>query len=312
MVLQNIDVAIAGHFAIDNIKLPCNNASLASLGGSVAYSSLIVKFLGGAAAVISKIGEDFPEEYLELLEQKGVDLTGVIKVADAKTTRFELEYSSNLSSRTLRLKAKAPPITLSDLPEGLQAKTIQIAPIAGEISREVVEHLRLCGEVLALDPQGMLRRFDSEGNVVLHSSVDRNLLTLIDVYKSSAEEIVASTGLSDIKAAINAVHDVGVKIVFVTMGEKGALLSTENTVFQIPVYRCRRYVDPTGAGDVFMGAFLTEFSRKKELLWCASVGSAAASLVVENVGTNIAGTKEELYQRAHSLYEKEIKQGTTL
>ncbi|MGF3522537.1 MAG: carbohydrate kinase family protein [Candidatus Bathyarchaeia archaeon] len=307
-----MDVAVVGHFAIDTIKLPGNNAPLTSLGGSVAYSSLTVRFLGGAVAVISKVGGDFPAGYLALLEQKGVDLSGVTQVAGAKTTRFELEYSQNLSSRILRLKAKAPPITLSDLPEGLQAKAIQIAPIAGEISSEVVEHLRRRGEVLALDPQGMLRSFDSEGNVVLHSNADLKLLSLIDVYKSSVEEILASTGLSDVKAAISAVHDFGVRVVFVTMGAKGALLSTENSVFQVPVYPCRRYVDPTGAGDVFMGAFLTELSRKKELLWCACVGSAAASLIVENVGATMTGTSEELYQRAHALYEKEIKHAFTL
>jgi len=184
-----------------------------SLGGSVAYSSLIVKFLGGTAAAISKIGGDFPTSYLKLLEQKGVDLVGVIKIEDAMTTQFELEYGPNLSSRLLRLKAKAPPITLPDLPKGLQAKMIQIAPIAGEISREVVEHLRLCGEVLALDPQGMLRSFDVEGNVILHSNMDKRLLELIDVYKSSLEEILAVTELSEVKAALKAVHDFGVKIV---------------------------------------------------------------------------------------------------
>lgn len=312
MAPQNVDVTVVGHFAIDTIKLSGNHAPVETLGGSAAYSSLVVQFLGGTASVISKVGEDFPTAYLELLAQKGVDLTAVIKVAGAKTTRFELEYSRNLASRILRLKAKAPPITVADVPKGLQAKTVQIAPIAGEISHEVVEYLRRCGEVLALDPQGMLRSFDSEGNVVLHSNADLKLLALIDVYKSSVEEILASTGLSDVKAAMTAVHDLGVRIVFVTMGAKGALLSTENTVFQIPVYPCRRYVDPTGAGDVFMGAFLTEFSRKKELLWCASVGAAAASLVVENVGATITGTRGELYQRAQVLYEKEIKQAFTL
>ncbi len=312
MVPQKIDVAIVGHFAIDTIKLPGNNIPFVSLGGSVAYSSLIVQFLGGTAAAISKIGGDFPTSYLKLLEQKGVDLVGLIKIEDAMTTQFELEYGPNLSTRLLRLKAKAPPIALPDLPKGLQAKMIQIAPIAGEISREVVEHLRPSGEILALDPQGMLRSFDVEGNIILHSNMDKRLLELIDVYKSSLEEILAVTELSDVKSALKAVHDFGVKIVFVTMGAKGALLSTENTVFQIPVYPCKKYVDPTGAGDVFMGAFLTELSRKKEPVWCACVASAAASLIVENVGATISATREEVYQRAYSLYEKEIKQGFTL
>ena len=67
-------------------------------------------------------------------------------------------------------------------------------------------------------------------------------------------------------------------------------------------------VDPTGAGDVFIGAFLTEYISQKDSLWCACVGSAAASLVVEGVGPTFFGEKEEVYRRASLIYEKEIKQ----
>ena len=67
-------------------------------------------------------------------------------------------------------------------------------------------------------------------------------------------------------------------------------------------------VDPTGAGDVFMGGFLTEYLREKESVWCSCVGSAAASLVVEGIGPTYFGSKEKIYQRAKVLYEKELKQ----
>ena len=67
-------------------------------------------------------------------------------------------------------------------------------------------------------------------------------------------------------------------------------------------------VDPTGAGDVFIGGFLTEYLRQKESIWCACVGSAAASVVVEGLGPTYFGTKDEIYPRAKVLYEKELKQ----
>ena len=59
---------------------------------------------------------------------------------------------------------------------------------------------------------------------------------------------------------------------------------------------------------VFIGGFLTEYLRQKESTWCACVGSAAASVVVEGLGPTYFGTKEEIYRRAKILYEKELKQ----
>jgi sugar/nucleoside kinase (ribokinase family) len=269
---------------------------------------LATALLAGRASVISKVGEDFSEAYLRRLQKEGIDVSGVVKVTSEQTTRFELEYSADLSSRTLRLRNKAPDITLKDIPNSLHAKAVHIAPIAREIPYEIVEHLKERGRVLALDPQGILRRFDSAGYVTFGSKTEKRLFDLIEVYKSSSDEIYATTGLSDLNAAVKAVHDFGVKIILVTMGAKGAVLSTEGHLYKIPACICKNYVDPTGAGDAFIGAFLTEYTRHKDPLWCACVGSAAASLVVESVGPTILGKKEDIFQRAHIIYEKEIKQ----
>jgi sugar/nucleoside kinase (ribokinase family) len=138
--------------------------------------------------------------------------------------------------------------------------------------------------------------------------VDKQLLTLIDVYKSSLEEINVLTGQTDLNAAIKAVHDMGPETVIVTLGTKGSVLSVQGTAYNIPACSSEKFVDPTGAGDVFIGAFLTEYIRQKDSLWCACVGSAAASLVVEAVGPTFFGEKEEIYRRASAIYEKEIKQ----
>jgi sugar/nucleoside kinase (ribokinase family) len=302
------DVAVVGHFAIDSIILPSRPKPFTVLGGSVTYSSFAAKRLDGAVSIVSKVGADFPEAYLWWLREEGIDVSNVIKLGSEGTTRFELEYSKDLSERTLRLKSKAPPIYVGDLPDSLRAKAIHIAPIAGEISYEVVEHLKSCTEVIALDPQGLLRSFDEAGRVTPSAPVDKRLLSLVNVYKSSLDEINAVTGKSDLNSAIKAVHDLGVETVIVTMGAKGAVLSVEETLYQVPACQSVAVVDPTGAGDAFMGGFLIEYVRQKDSLWCASVGSAAASLVVEGIGPTFFGEKEEIYQRARGIYEKELEQ----
>jgi sugar/nucleoside kinase (ribokinase family) len=307
MAVQNSDVAVVGHFAIDTICLPSRSAPFVVLGGSVTYVSFVAKRLDATVSIISKVGGDFPEAYMWWLGEEGIDLSGVRKLVNEQTTRFELGYSKDLSNRTLKLTSKASSIKVRDLPRSMRASAVHVAPIAGEISYKVVERLKGRAEVLSLDPQGLLRRFSKTGNVTSRAKVDKRLFSLINIYKSSLDEISALTGHSDLKSAIKAVHDFGVETVIVTLGSKGAVLSVLGTLYNIPACSSSVFVDPTGAGDAFIGGFLTEYIRQKDSLWCACVGSAAASLVVEGIGPTFFGKKEEIYQRARSVYEKEIK-----
>ncbi|MEM2994416.1 MAG: PfkB family carbohydrate kinase [Candidatus Bathyarchaeia archaeon] len=307
MSIFNVDVAVVGHFSIDSIFLPNKHALHVVLGGSATYTSLILKRLDAIVSVISKVGGDFPKAYLWWLKEEGINLDGVVKVENAQTTSFELKYNADLSRRILRLKNKAPPINLEDLPESFRAKVVHVAPIANETSYEVIDKLRNCAEILSIDPQGLVRNFDGEGHFTYSQLKNKHLLELVNIYKSSSKEIKAITNRSDIGSAVKAVHDYGVKIVIVTFGVKGAILSVEETKCKIPAYKTEKIVDPTGAGDVFIGGFLAEHVKGKDAFWCACVGSAAASACVEAVGSTFQHDKTEIYRRANVLYEKGIK-----
>ena len=298
-----------GHLCIDRISLPRRQRPYVVLGGAVAYVAFSAKRLGSNVSIISKVGGDFPEAYIWWLSQEGIDVSKVAKIKHEKTTRFELNYNSDMSNRTMKLAGKAPPIEAEDLPSSLEAKAIHLAPIANEIPYEVAEKLAKSAEMLSLDPQGLVRVFDENGFVTNKPLkwLDKRILELVDVYKSSQDEIEAVTGVADLKAAIRAVHDFSVKTVIVTLGAKGAALSVEGTTYEIPAYTPCNLVDPTGAGDAFIGGFLAEYVRGKEILWCGCVGSAAASTVVEGVGPTVLGSRDEIYRRANLLYEKGIK-----
>jgi len=301
------DIVSVGHFSLDSIFLPSRNTPFVVLGGSVAYVSFAARRLDARVSVVSKVGGDFPAAYLWWLRQESVDLSGVSRAENVQTTRFELKYSDDLSDRALRLKTRAPPIDIADLSNSLKAKSIHIAPIAGEITYEIAKKLRSCADVLSLDPQGLLRNFDENGNVTLGSLIDKRILGLVDIYKSSLKEIQAVTGLSDIDSAIKAIHKHGVKIVIVTLQANGAAVSVEDTIHKVPAYKPEKVIDPTGAGDAFIGSFLAEYVNGEDCSWCSYVGSAGASLVVEGIGPTFFGDKEEIYRRARLLYEKEIK-----
>jgi sugar/nucleoside kinase (ribokinase family) len=303
MASPNSDVAVVGHFSVDTIILPSRTKPFTVLGGAATYTSFAAKTLDASVSVISKVGEHFPEAYMWWLQQEAINTSAVSRVAGEPTTCFELSYTKDLSERTLKLKSKGPAITVADVPTDFHAKAIHVAPITNEVSYEVVEQLKKCCDIISLDPQGLLRSFDEEGNVTENQIVDPRIFSLVNIYKSSQNEIFALTGESELKPAIKAIHDVGVETVIVTLGSKGSVLSVEGAQYSIPACPSQVVVDPTGAGDVFIGGFLTEYIRQKESLWCAYVGSAAASFVVEGIGPTFFGRKEQIYQRAQDNFE---------
>lgn len=309
MAATIIDLAVVGHFSVDTIILPTRKAPFVVLGGAAMYTTFAAKNLDAQSCVVSRVGADFPQAYLWWLEQEGIDISAVTKHPAEVSTGFELTYSHDFAERTLKIKSKGPPLNLDDIPKDFHANAIHLGPIANEIPYEVAERLKQCCDVLSLDPQGLARSFDDQGNVYENAdSVDNHIFSLIKIYKSSQKEIHALTGESEIKQAIRAIHEVGVETVIVTMGAKGSILSVEGTQYNIAACPSSVLVDPTGAGDVFIGGFLTEYLKGKESLWCAAVGSAAASMIVESIGPTYFGKKEDIYQRANVLYEKELKQ----
>ena len=104
MEIQKSDIVVVGHFSIDSIKLPNWNNPIVALGGAATYVSIISRRLDKTVSVISKIGMDFPEAYLWLLDEEGVDLSGVKKLKKERTTRFEIKYDKNLENRVLKLR----------------------------------------------------------------------------------------------------------------------------------------------------------------------------------------------------------------
>jgi sugar/nucleoside kinase (ribokinase family) len=221
MATQTSDVCVIGSFSLDSIVVPGRDKPFHNLGGATTYTSFAVKTLEGTASVVSRVGEDFPEAYLWWLHEECIDVSAVKRYMQETTTHFELTYSKDFSERTLKLTCKGTPLSLEDIPCDLHAKAIHVAPIADEINCETMEHLKTCCDVLSLDPQGFLRSFDENGNVTQNLQVDTRVLGLVNICKASQDEIFALTGKSELKAAIRAVHDLGVVTVIVTNGAKG-------------------------------------------------------------------------------------------
>lgn len=295
------DLVTVGHLSIDYVISPKIMHSRETLGGPPTFCSLAARKLDARVSIVSKVGADFPSKYIERLAASGVDLSGMSVVESASTTRFVLTYKNG--GRTLRLTSRAPSIRIDDIPDSLRARAMHAAPIADELPAETIGKMRGLTDVLSLDPQGLLRVFDERGNVRLGKIGNRELLREIDIFKSAKEELESFVGTADLASALEETHEQGIQIVIVTKGSEGSILSCKGKTYEIPACKPMAFVDPTGAGDAFISAFLAEYILGREVTWCGCVGSAAASFVVEDLGPFRFGEKGEVYERASKALE---------
>jgi sugar/nucleoside kinase (ribokinase family) len=298
------DLVTVGNFAIDLVISSGIANPSPTLGGPPTYVSLAARQLGARVAVISKVGKDFSEKYVSWLKANNVDLSGLKLVKDASTTSFTLRYRNG--KRKLQLRNQAPPILLGDIPASLASKAIHISPVANEISQEVVHKLRTLTSILSLDPQGFVRKFDKEGNMRLKKWKNSSILSEINIYKSTLGEMKMVTGIPDLRMSMKKIHEIGPKIVLATKGIRGSTLLFDEKFYNIPSCKPKVLKDYTGAGDTFIGAFLAEYVKGENTVWCACIGSAAASVKIESVGPTLLGGKEEIYRRARKIFQESL------
>lgn len=294
------DLAVIGHFTIDQITVE-NARSKTMLGGSSTYVSLTAKRMGATVAAVSKVGKDFPDNYIAWLSRNGVNLAGLTRV-DEPTTRFIVKYENE--ARTLQLKSRCDSILPNDIPSSLRARAIHVGSVAGEISGETVSSVAEKAPLISLDPQGFIRRFNREGYAEDKARLSGEVLKHVDVLKSSEKELQVAMGIDTAWKAAEAAAQHGPSTVILTRGSKGTLMLSDGARYEIPVCKPSLFVDPTGAGDAFIGAFMAEHARDEDPLWCAAIGSAASSFIVEGIGPSSFGSRDEVLTRAEQAFKQ--------
>ena len=293
------DLVVVGHVAIDRVITIGGGRT--QLGGPPTYVSLVAGRLGLDVGAFTKVGGDMPASFREKLKELGIDLRGRI-VEGAATTRFTLDYRG--SRRRLSVESvceEIRPEDICDLPEA-----VLIAPIVGEVPPSTASALTEA-RLVALDPQGFVREIRRDGVVQPRRWSAPDLLRSVTIYKSSGEELKLVTGETSPWRGLRKILELGAEVALATMGEQGTLLLTLDGRFKIPAYETVEVVDPTGAGDAFMGGFLSEYLREGEAPWCAAVGAAAASCVIETTGAGINLSLRKMRRRAVDLYEGVVK-----
>ena len=283
-------IAVVGHIAIDRI-ITCSG-EWQQLGGPPTYVSLITNLLGVSLTAATKVGGDFPLEYASELAARGLDIRGSV-VPSAETTRFVLNYTD--AERGLGYESLCTPIEPQDV-QSLPDDAI-LAPIVGEIPVETLQAIK--SKVLALDPQGFVRKLEPGGSISIQPWRDVELLGCLSVFKASERELRLVAGEGG-WTGLEQLVGLGVKVVIETRGREGALIMYSGGRMIVPAY-AGETVDTTGAGDAFFAGFFSAYALGEEVEWCAALGSAAASAVVETVGPRIKIGRAELFERAEML-----------
>jgi sugar/nucleoside kinase (ribokinase family) len=291
------DLTVIGHIAID--KIITHDATRTQIGGPPAYVALAAGVLGREVEAITKVGGDMPDDFLTRLSDLGIDLQGMV-VEEAPTTRFTIDYRG--VERSLMVESVCVEIGLEDVRWVPEAAIV--APIVGEVSPATIAGIG--ADVIALDPQGYLREVLDDGSIRPKPWFNGEALRRVDVFKSSVRELELVTGERDPWNGLERILRLGVEVAMATKGEEGSLLAFGAGRHVVPAHAAVS-VDPTGAGDAFLGCFFLEYLEGEEPLWCASMGSAVASFVVETMGAEIGASSEDIRERAEDVFNRSKK-----
>ena len=88
-------VLVIGSIALDSTETPFGKAEEV-LGGAGSYFSLAASVLT-PVRLVGVIGADLPEQHLETLRSRGVDLTGLERIQNGKTFRWAGRYDYDLN-----------------------------------------------------------------------------------------------------------------------------------------------------------------------------------------------------------------------
>ena len=276
-----MSVLIVGSTALDSIKTPtAENPRL--LGGSASHAAVAASFFS-PVKMIGVVGRDFPGKYLTLYKKHKIDLEG-LQILEGQTFHWSGEYEVNMNNRrTLTTELGVFESFTPHLPQKHKdLPYVLLANIAPSLQHHVLDQMRRPKFVVA-------DTMDLWLNIALADLL--KLLKRVDAFVLNDSEAHLLTKESNILNALKKIHKLGPKYVIIKKGEHGSILSGPGGLFIAPAYPLKSVIDPTGAGDSFVGAMLgylatTRGNIEQNLRRAIIHGSAVASFCCEGFGLN--------------------------
>ncbi len=290
---------IVGTVAFDAIETPFGKTDKI-LGGAATFIGMAASQFEVESAIVSIVGDDMPKEYLELLSNKNIDLSGLEIVKGGKTFFWKGKYHNDLNARdTLVTELN----TLADftprVPDPFKdADVVMLGNLHPSTQMSVIEQMVAQPKLIVLDTMNFWM-----DNALAEL---KTVMQHIDVITINDEEARQLTGEYALVKAAEEIQKMGPKFVVIKKGEHGALLFHKEYVFFAPALPLEEVFDPTGAGDTFAGGFAGYLAATDNISFnnmkrAVIHGSNLASFCVERFGTERMQTltRDEINKRLH-------------
>ena len=301
---------IVGTVAFDAIETPFGKTDKI-LGGAAIYIGLSASFFKVDSAIVSVVGEDFPQEHLDLLSERNINIEGIEIVKGGKTFFWSGKYHNDMNSRDtlateLNVLADFNPI----VPEKYKdAEVVMLGNLHPIVQSSVLNQMTTQPKLVVLDTMNFWM------DCALPELLE--VIKRVDVITINDEEARQLSGEYSLVKAAAKIHTMGPKYVVIKKGEHGALIFHNKDVFFAPALPLEEVFDPTGAGDTFAGGFSGYIAQTEDFSFesmksAIIYGSNLASFCVEKFGTEkmVVINEDEVYARLQqfkSLTQFDIK-----
>ena len=288
---------IVGTVAFDAIETPFGKTDKI-LGGAATYIGLSASHFNVKSAIVSVVGDDFPQEYLDLLTSRNIDISGLEVVQGGKTFFWSGLYHNDLNSRdTLDTQLNVLADFQPKVPQNFKdADVVMLGNLHPLVQSSVLDQMEKQPKLVVLDTMNFWM------DCALPELLD--VIKRVDVITVNDEEARQLTGEYSLVKAAAKIHTMGPKYVVIKKGEHGALLFHQKEIFFAPALPLEEVFDPTGAGDTFAGGFSGFIAQSENVSFgnmknAIIYGSNLASFCVEKFGTERMVTleKAEVQQR---------------
>ena len=274
---------IVGTLAFDAIESPFGKTDKI-LGGAATFIGLAASKFDVDSAIVSIVGDDFPQEYLDILIDRNINISGVEIVKGGKTFFWSGKYHNDMNTRDtliteLNTLADFNPIVPNNYKD---AGIVMLGNLHPSVQLSVINQMEKRPKLIILDTMNFW--MDNSLNELLE------VIKEIDVITINDEEARQLTGEYSLVKAAEKIYTMGPKYVVIKKGEHGALLFHQKEIFFAPALPLEEVFDPTGAGDTFAGGFAgylaaTENISFENMKNAVIHGSNLASFSVEKFGT---------------------------
>ena len=279
---MNNKILITGTVAFDEIETPHGNSGKI-IGGAGTYIGIASSLLTNNLAIVSIIGEDFPEKEIKFLNERGINTDMIEKVTGGKTFYWKGKYHENMINRDtiiteLNVLEKFNPVLN---PEFSSSEIVLLGNLHPAVQNAVINQSTNPNRFIIMDTMNFW--MDNTLDELLSVIKKVNLVIIND------EEAQQLTGEKNIFNAGEKILKMGPEKVIIKKGEHGSIYLDAQNKYMLPAFPVEKLVDPTGAGDSFAGGiagFLATVNKigiieiKEAMLY----GTLTASFCVEDFG----------------------------